>query len=414
MDGSTVLSPAPRPHVSITVRLTVLLAATLLAFVLGEAGVRLLGIDHLKTDIGAVPHPRWHHWHRGDHEFDYVVHAEGFTQRVRFNSLGMRDSAEVTVAKPAGVLRVAVLGDSFVEALQVAEHEGICKRLEACLRSVGVRGRRADFQSARHVGRIGNPPYGTPTPTQVLNFGCSGFSSTLEAVLARAWVRDFAPDLVVCLHHFSDITEDWSYSSRARWQEERVVAVAPAESALSPALRQCVDMSQLVRAGRGAIDAWRRHRPPRADVSLQESFDAIVHDPCTPRDDEAWAYSLRGVGDMAATFREAGVPFLLVIIPIGPQIEPVGQEEAARIGFRFLAGGARLEQRGYQEKVRRYCQEHGIACLDLLDIFRASNPSGERRLYWRRDQHWTAAGHDLAAWAIADRLVKFATKKKDH
>lgn len=384
VDGSTVLSPAARRrHVSITVRLLLLVGATALAFVLGEAVVRLLGIDHLKTDIGAVAHPLWHHWHRGDHDFDYVVHAEGFTQRVRFNSLGMRDSAEVTVAKPTGVLRVAVLGDSFVEALQVAEHEGICKRLEAS--SWGV------------------------TPTQVLNFGCSGFSSTLEAVLARAWVRDFAPDLVVCLHHFSDITEDWSYSSRARWQGERVVAVAPAGSALSPALRQFVDMSQLVRAGRGAIDAWRRHRPPRADVSLQESFDAIVHDPCTPQDDEAWAYSLRGVGDMAGTFREAGVPFLLVIIPIGPQIEPVGKEEAARIGFRFLAGGARLEQRGYQEKVRRYCQENGIDCLDLLDIFRAANPSGERRLYLRRDQHWTAAGHELAAWAIADKLVKFAT-----
>lgn len=361
-------------------RLALLAGAVATALAIAEGGVRLSGIDRPRPDLGVAPHPLWHHWHRPDHAFDFHVAAEGISRRIHFNHLGMRDSRDIAIAKRAGVFRVAVLGDSFVEAMQVEEDEGVCRRLEAYLRT------------------------GDARVVEVLNFGCSGFSSTLEWVQAQSWVRDFSPDLVICLHHFSDMSEDWSFSSRMRRTGDRLQAVAPSESDWGRQARQVMEGSQLFRVARGALDHWRRHRPAGADASLQETFDAVVHDPYTPADEQAWDYSLRAVADMAEFFQAADIPFLVVLIPIGTQVEPVGRACAEQLGFRYLAAGDRLEYRGYQRKVTGYCRQKDIACLDLLDDFRTANPQGRAWLYLPHDQHWSGAGHDLAARTIAARI----------
>jgi hypothetical protein len=361
-------------------RLITLAGALLIALGVGEVGVRLLGVDQRKNDLGVEPHALWHHWHRPGYAFDYHVVAEGYDVPVRFNRLGMRDSREITIAKQPGVFRVAVLGDSFVEAMQVREEEGVCRQLENQLRA-----------------RLSRP-------AEVLNFGCSGFSSTLELVLLREHVRQFSPDLVICLHHFSDVSEDWSYSSRAHLEDGRVAAVPLSLAPGERTMRDVFEASQLYRVTRGKLSATRRRSAAGRNRSLQETFDAIVHEPYTPEDEVAWQYSLRAVEEMAELARKEQVPFLLVIIPIGTQVEPVDADFTRELGFEYLAGGKRLESRAYQDKLKQFCEEKNITCVDLLQDFRAANPDGKPRFYLPRDQHWTATGHALAATSIARRL----------
>src|SRR5262245_2100283 len=57
--------------------------------------------------------------------------AEGFS-RSRFNSAGLT-GPEVSVAKPPGACRIAVLGDSMVQGLEVNAHERFSSVLEASL-----------------------------------------------------------------------------------------------------------------------------------------------------------------------------------------------------------------------------------------------------------------------------------------
>ena len=92
----------------------------------------------------------------------------------RINRFGWRD-AERTLAKPAGTYRVAVLGDSYVEAMEVERDSTFCAIVEReFLRRSGTR-------------------------VEVLSFGRAGMATTEELLVLERDVFDYVPDLVVLL-----------------------------------------------------------------------------------------------------------------------------------------------------------------------------------------------------------------------
>lgn len=149
--------------------LALILAALLVTLLLFEAGLRLAGISYPNF---YVPDP-----HTG---MTLKPGASGYFgleggADVEINADGQRDVAHAR-EKPADVLRIAVLGDSYAEAMQVdlrqtfwwklSEHLGDCAAL---------RGRRVE----------------------VINFGVSGFGTAQALQAYRHKVREFAPDLVL-------------------------------------------------------------------------------------------------------------------------------------------------------------------------------------------------------------------------
>lgn len=97
---------------------------------------------------------------------------EGYA-RLKMNSMGMQDD-ERTLIAPAGTKRVAILGDSFIEALQVDRKANVCQQLQQLLNA----------QPAA-------------ASWQVLNFGVS--NATLGQIYLRLKnkVLGFKPDVVV-------------------------------------------------------------------------------------------------------------------------------------------------------------------------------------------------------------------------
>lgn len=105
-------------------------------------------------------------------------HAEGWSRDegnayVTINGFGMRNR-EVTVAKPPHTLRIAVLGDSFMEGVQVADDEVFAAVLE---RELGA---------CMPDKRI-----------EVLNFGVSGFGTAQQLLLLQDRVWKFEPDIIL-------------------------------------------------------------------------------------------------------------------------------------------------------------------------------------------------------------------------
>ncbi|WRH66843.1 MAG: hypothetical protein RSE13_25625 [Planktothrix sp. GU0601_MAG3] len=109
---------------SLILNTSLVFGSLVLAIVLGEVGLRIAGIEHqppLPADSKSLaysvsdPERGW----SPRPNAKTVWAGEGEVSEVKMNGFGMRDR-ERTLEKPANSYRIAVLGDSFMEALQVS------------------------------------------------------------------------------------------------------------------------------------------------------------------------------------------------------------------------------------------------------------------------------------------------------
>lgn len=109
---------------------------------------------------------------------------------VRINSRGLRDR-EHDVQKPAGTLRVAVLGDSFAEAFQVPIERTYWHLLEAELNA------RRCFGEKR---------------VEVINFGVGGYGTGQQLLTLRSEVWPYDPDIVLLAFFIGNDVMNNSYA----------------------------------------------------------------------------------------------------------------------------------------------------------------------------------------------------------
>jgi|GEM_PF-2998450 len=102
--------------------------------------------------------------------------------RILTNSLGMRDR-EYTVAKPDGVFRIAVLGDSITFGFGVNQEEVYTEVLEDRLLSEGRK-------------------------IEVMNFAVPGYSTLKEVEQYRYKVAEYDPDLVIIGYCMNDLIQN--------------------------------------------------------------------------------------------------------------------------------------------------------------------------------------------------------------
>jgi hypothetical protein len=101
------------------------------------------------------------------------------------NNQGLREPG-VQPAKAPGVLRIALLGDSQVESIQVPYEKSFSYLLQEKL--------------TKELQR----------PVQVINFGVSGYSTVQEYLLFQRQVLQYAPDVVLLGYDGRDIFENWA------------------------------------------------------------------------------------------------------------------------------------------------------------------------------------------------------------
>jgi hypothetical protein len=129
-----------------------------------------------------------------------IWRMEGFSAD-NLNSLGYRD-IEHTVAKPAGVKRVAIMGDSHSEGLQVPLQDTYARRLEESLND-----------SAHKTS--------DKTNYEVVNFACSGYSTAQEYVQFLEEVVPYKPDVTVILMHWGNTTANIVDPTKRRLAQPR-------------------------------------------------------------------------------------------------------------------------------------------------------------------------------------------------
>jgi hypothetical protein len=112
---------------------------------------------------------------------------EGYSHD-KLSADGFRDVMH-TQAKPAGVTRIALLGDSATEGLQVPLEKTYGRVLEQSLNH--------DAENSKSGKRF-----------EVMNFGCSGYSTGQQLFQYERQVRNYHPDIVVLMYNRGDNIEN--------------------------------------------------------------------------------------------------------------------------------------------------------------------------------------------------------------
>lgn len=371
-----------------------LVVSLVLPLLLLEAALRLFGPilpGNYNTGTFLAPHPVYGRFHVPG--FDGWVKTREYTSRVTINAQGLR-GPERPYAKPAGVTRILYLGDSFTEAVQVAEQDGVVGRLESTL-------------NARGTGRY-----------EVFNGGVGGWGTGQQLVYLREEGYRYQPDLVVVMLYLGNDVYDNSYTLQGapknphepyftfrddgtfepiEFKSRRPEDASPVVAGLraSSLLWNVFETGVLVKLGEGEDD--EELRANRFNLNKM-----IVHQiKPSDRQEEAWRTTLTLLQRVRQLGEERGFQTAVVIAPAAFQVYDADWDTLLRENkLKPAEWSADLPNAVLAANAGTI----GAPMLDLLPALRAEVPIVPS-LYYSYDKHWNAAGHAVAAREVERFLL---------
>jgi hypothetical protein len=375
-------------------------AALGVALLLGEAALRMIGFSYPNF---WEPDPLTGNRLRPGMEG--VQHDEGHAY-VKINSQGWRDR-EHALAKPANTYRIAILGDSYAEAMQVdMEHAFwalLPQRLESCR-----------FAGGKHV--------------EALNFGVSGYGTGHEFLTLEQRVWQYAPDMVLLAFFPGNDVRNNSKALEGL-QGRAYFSLKDGKLFLDGAFRddpQFVEserlgeerrwlqrsrLYQLLRRVKAGNIAEHFHNVPiAAALAAGEKLtepgldEQVFHEPRDAKWREAWDITDRLVVASADETRAHGARFLLVVLSTPGSVYP---DPGLRARYARSLGVSTLFYP--EERLERLGSAHGFDVIALAPQMQRVADAEHVFLHGFPNTkpgfgHWNEAGHALAAELIAERL----------
>ncbi len=315
---------------------------------------------------------------------------------LRINHDGFR-GPDYPHAKPPGVIRVAVLGDSYVEAMQVAEDQTFTSVISRSLTAdPALRGKRVE----------------------ALNFGIDGYGTAQEMLTLRDRVWAYHPDIVVLavflgndIRNNSVVLEGDQCRPFYELDGDRLKLTGPFITSRSYRLwceaRFDYRDLRLVDLFKNAVDlAFHGGQPPTADHPVERAINySIYAAPTDPAWRNAWEITERLITLTRDEAVRHGAMFLAVTEDTGIQVWP---DPVARSRFQKRLG---VDDLFYPDRrVAALGEREGFAVLTLAQPLRAYAEQHHVFLHGFSNTpqgfgHWNAAGHRQAGMTIAARLA---------
>jgi hypothetical protein len=327
---------------------------------------------------------------------------------VQINSDGLRD-AEHVIEKPDHTFRIAILGDSYAEAIQVPVEQTFWRVIGDQLADCpGLKGKQVE----------------------VINFGVSGFGTVQELLTLKHKVWKYSPDIVLLafltgndirnnlrglqgggnqpyfIYQDGKLVLDDSFLDKPG---SRLMAsilgdwwfAAVPHSRVLQLLVKFSNYVDQIKNGSGREDRKKARR------LYEQGLDNEVYSPpSTPVWQEGWHVTEDLVRLMHADVVAHGATFMLVTLSNGIQVHPDPLERekyAASLGVDdLLYPDRRMQQFAREESVnfvmlapplQAWAQEHG-ACVHG---FENTEPCSG---------HWNERGHRLAGTIIAQNICQ--------
>jgi lysophospholipase L1-like esterase len=323
------------------IKLSAVLAATMLALVILEVALR--GYDYLSPADAAPPVPL--------HVVTDSPALYGLNpEHPDISSQGLRDD-EAATPKPEGTFRVLVLGDSVAYGSSVPRGDTFSNRLERSLRE------RFGAAEVINAGVMGYTPY-----NELQYYLHDGRKFGADVVLVAFCMNDVANPRL----HWGDApgvrvppeaipNEEYDYGfilPRVRRLEEEKKRPSP-QAGGPPLLRH----SRLYAALENlSARVFRRKSKNWADTGADvptyvTGEDTLSIEVLLDRSTPEWRWLASTYDSLREAVKADGAAFVVAVFPLAYQLDE---------GYPFFP----------QERIKDYCRERSVPCLDLLPAFR--------------------------------------------
>lgn len=334
---------------------------------------------------------------------------------VEINADGFRD-AEHALQKDPATLRIAVLGDSYVEALQVEHDQGFWRSMTETVQDCGAFGGRR---------------------VEVLKFGVSGYSTAQELLMVREEVWKYSPDIVMLVMTTNnDITDNTRFFKKTAipyfvyheggrltlddsFRNEKTFLVRNSGlSRLGISLKNNLRFVQAIGEIQVALKyryrAWKE-RPtgspagetpaeaaPAADVGIDNE---VYRPPGDQNWENAWRVTEGLIEMMNKDVTDKGARFVVVTASNGVQVLPNPEQRtsfAKRLGTPDLLYPDR--------RIAEFCRARAIPVITLAPAL--ADHAARENVYLHGFEgnlgygHWNQAGHTVAGREIAKHLCE--------
>ena len=323
----------------------------------------------------------------------HTIHRRGcFQGEVVTNRWGWRDR-DRSLEKPPGEFRIAVLGDSAVEDVQVKPEETLNIQMEKQLRQKGYKN------------------------VEVLGFGVEGIGTTQELIMYQERVRQFHPDLVIVMFSWNDVMNnsstlqpksygmhDW-YAPYYDLGSNGELVFRPVDARTFNGLRTFLERHSVLTYYLERM--WLHVDLPQYNhkwEGLPIYFATYSDDPLDAEWKQAWTVTEKVMRRMQDTVRADGAEFIVEAWPSFTDID-LGWRE--RMTKEFGAVPAKFSPYKPEQRLREAAGTAGVT-LDLLApqfiAYRDAQHMQWPYFSFTCDPHNTALGNQVSAQAIIENM----------
>lgn len=313
-------------------------------------------------------------WHAPGRQFAYFGWDPNarmqYVNRFLWNSHGYFDH-DYKIHKEPGVHRIVVIGDSYVEAVQVPLASTFHKLLETSLNAA------ADQSS---IGKF-----------EVVALGNSGTGQVFHQKVLREQAIAYEPDTVIVCLCSNDFCDDDP--------QLKTEFVLSSRSVVHPRFRR------LASHGFNALAfAWKRIedlRKNRVSVSpelLQWTREDI------PKVEAAWERTLASIRGSRDFCRDHGIGFFLVYLGSDLEVKYAIDPQATITRLKAMGGPHEYiswDLEKSHKRVTAFCQENDILLVSLLEPLIAAQKATDRAVF---GDHYTMFGHRVAARVLSGAM----------
>lgn len=352
---------------------------------------------------------------------------------VRINGEGLRDR-EHSKAKPEGTLRIALLGDSYAEALQVPQEDAFWEVMQ------------------RELG--GCPALGG-RKLEVINFGVSGYGTAQELITLRSKVWDYSPDIVMlAVTTNNDISDNLRALKKTDeipyfiYRDGRLTlddsflstrAFRLRESSISRLGAWIRDHSRVIQAFHQAHHALKAYLASRRARQAQQAAPAqgpqpqgqaqngesgaatpdeelgtdnlIYREPKTAVWQDAWQVTEALMSEMGREVRSHNARFVVVTLSNGIQVFP---EPSGREAFMRRVGASDIFYPDH--RIAALCARESIPVITLGPALQSYAEQHKVFLHGFGKElgngHWNSLGHRVAGELLAQKMCEAMTSER--